>query len=357
MGGAETMLVPTWLMLSGVGLGVFVTVMVAGNHLLARNQARQFNELAANLSRTGHNLERDAEASQKATQALQQQLSEALSRLRQARDKADQADRANQAKSAFLAKMSHELRTPLSAIIGFAEMIEQQAMGPIGSPKYKDYATDIRSSGQHLLGIINDILDLSKVESGKQSLREEPIAVAELVTGVEVLLNGRPRDAGVRLILEVPDNLPTLNADRRLLTQILVNLMANSIKFTPEGGSVRLRCWARDGSGFVFQVIDDGVGMAREDIPLALSVFGQVDNPEIHKRKGTGLGLPLAKALAELHGGTLDLQSELGKGTTVTLRLPAYRLLPPQTSESRAAGRSAGLYAEVPSPRVLPDAL
>ena len=361
MGGAETMLVPTWLMLSGVGLGVFVTVMVAGNHLLARNQARQFNELAANLSRTGHNLERDAEASQKATQALQQQLSEALSRLRQARDKADQADRANQAKSAFLAKMSHELRTPLSAIIGFAEMIEHQAMGPIGNAKYQNYATDIRCSGQHLLGIINDILDLSKVESGKESLNEEVIPVAELLNGVEVLLNGRPREAGISLFFEAADDLPPVHADKRRLTQILVNLLANAIKFTPEGGSVRLRCWASDGSGIVFQVIDDGVGIAREDIPLALSVFGQVDNPEAHKTKGTGLGLPLAKALAELHGGTLDLQSELGKGTTVTLRLPAYRLqppqLPPRASESRAAAELVGLRPDGTSPSALSEIL
>jgi signal transduction histidine kinase len=223
--------------------------------------------------------------------------------------------------------MSHELRTPLSAIIGFAEMIEHQSMGPIGNAKYQDYATDIRLSGQHLLGIINDILDLSKVESGKETLHETVVAAEDVVAGVRVLLEGRPQEAGVRLVFECPGDLPALKADKRRLTQILVNLLANALKFTPEGGTVSLRCWASEGSGFVFQVIDDGIGMAREEIPVALAVFGQVGGSEAEKAKGTGLGLPLAKALAELHGGTLDLQSEPGRGTTVTLRLPAYRVV------------------------------
>ena len=327
MGGAETLLLPGWLVFLAVGLGLTIAAVVVAHYVLSLRQAGQFDSLTAELSRTGDSLERDSQAAQEAAQALQRQLSEALDRLRRARDKADRADRANQAKSAFLAKMSHELRTPLSAIIGFAEMIEHQSMGPIGNPKYQNYATDIRCSGQHLLGIINDILDLSKVESGKESLQEDVIPIAELVAGVEVLLNGRPREAGVRLVFEAPEDLPAIHADKRRLTQILVNLLANGIKFTPAGGSVRLRCWATEGSGFVFQAIDDGVGIAREDIPLALSVFGQVDNPEAHNAKGTGLGLPLAKALAELHGGTLDLQSELGSGTTVTLRLPAHRVV------------------------------
>ena len=336
MGGTETLLLPAWLVFAGTGLGVVTALLVAAHYLLALRQAGQFDALTAELSRTGDSLERDAQVAQEATQALQQQLSEALNRLRQARDKADRADRANQAKSAFLATMSHELRTPLSAIIGFAEMIEHQAMGPVGNAKYQAYATDIRCSGQHLLGIINDILDLSKVESGKESLTEEVIPAADLLNGVEVLLNGRPREAGVQMIFEAPDDLPAIHADKRRLTQILVNLLANAIKFTPEGGSVTLRCWASDSSGFVFQVIDDGVGIAREDIPLALSVFGQVGEAETQKAKGTGLGLPLAKALAELHGGTLDLQSELGRGTTVTLRLPAHRVVSP------AAGAAVG---------------
>jgi signal transduction histidine kinase len=320
--------VPLWLLLAGGGFCLLTATLVAAHFWHALRQSGRFTALAAQLTRAGDNLERDAQTTHEATQALQVQLKEALTRLRAARHKANEADRANQAKSAFLAMMSHELRTPLSAIIGFAEMIEQQAMGPIGNAKYSAYAADIRESGQHLLGIINDILDLSKVEAGKETLHEQDIPFESLISGARILLEGRAREAGVRLVFDCPVDLPGVRADKRRLTQILVNLLSNGIKFTPEGGTVTLRCWATPDSGCVFQAIDTGIGIAREDIPVALSVFGQVDNGTKHHAKGTGLGLPLAKALAELHGGTLDLQSELGKGTTVTLRLPAYRLLP-----------------------------
>ncbi|WP_299617185.1 sensor histidine kinase KdpD, partial [Pelagibius sp.] len=143
---------------------------------------------------------------------------------------------------------------------------------------------------------------------------------------------------------DCPEDLPLIRVDKRRLTQILVNLMSNAIKFTPAGGEVRLRCWATETSGFVFQAIDNGVGIARENIPLAMSVFGQVENEHEHTpQQGTGLGLPLAKALSELHGGTLDLQSELGEGTTVTLRLPAHRIVARSAAENRATGnRAAG---------------
>jgi len=328
MAGAETVVLPLWLGLIGGGLGLLIAALAAAQILLTLRQNGRFGALAAQLTQAGDNLEHDVQSAQEACQALQQQLGEAMTRLRKARSRAQEADRANQAKSAFLAMMSHELRTPLSAIIGFAEMIEQQAMGPIGNAKYSDYAGDIRESGRHLLGIINDILDLSKVESGKESLQEEDIAFDTLVTGLRVLLEGRAREAGVALLFEGPENAPGIRADKRRLTQILVNLLSNGIKFTGEGGTVRLKCWATSGSGYVFQASDDGIGIARADIPLALSVFGQVDNGMQRRVKGTGLGLPLSKALAELHGGTLDLQSEPGKGTTVTLRLPAHRVLP-----------------------------
>ena len=326
MPGTETMVIPAWLFYATIGLGIAVALMIALQFLISLRQSGQFDMLAAQLSRSSDSLERDSFASREATKALQQQLSIALTQLRQARDRASRADQANQAKSAFLAKMSHELRTPLSAIIGFAEMIEHQSMGPLGNSKYQDYACDIRISGQHLLGIINDILDLSKVESGRENLREQRVEIAELVNGIRVLLEGRPQEAGVQLLFEVPEDAPALQVDKRRLIQILVNLLSNAIKFTPEGGNVRLRAWATEGSGFVFQVIDNGVGMAQKDIPVALSVFGQVDN-QIGNHAGTGLGLPLAKALTEMHGGTLDLQSEVGKGTTATLRLPAHRML------------------------------
>ncbi len=343
MTAAEAMAVPFWMVLAGGGLALFIAAALAALLTLNMRQCRRLTALTTQLSETGDTLERDAHETQEATRALKDQLNQAFNQLRKARDKANQADQANQAKSAFLAMMSHELRTPLSAIIGFSEMIEQQSMGPIGNTKYRDYATDIRQSGQHLLGIINDILDLSKVESGKESLKEQNFALDDLLAGVKVLLEGSPQEAGVELVFDVPDDLPGVRADKRRLTQILVNLLSNGIKFTPEGGSVRLNCWATQDSGIVFQAVDSGVGMAQEDIPVALSVFGQVDNGSEHLAKGTGLGLPLSKALAELHGGSLDLQSEQGKGTTVTLRLPAHRIVtrpavkapaPPQAAAS-----------------------
>src|SRR5690606_11330662 len=153
----------------------------------------------------------------------------------------------------------------------------------------------------HLLGIINDILDLSKVEAGKETLHEQDISCDALLSGLRILLEGRARDAGVRLVFDCPAELPGVRADKPRLTQILVNLLSNGIKFTPEGGTVALRCWATAESGLVFQASDTGIGIACEDIPLALSVFGQVDNGSRPQPVGTGLGLPLAKALAELH--------------------------------------------------------
>ncbi|MEO3428009.1 ATP-binding protein [Pelagibius sp. CAU 1746] len=330
MNGTETILLPAWVLIGGAGLGLLLGALLTAQLLFARRQALRLDALTAALDGGG-----GAEA--QAGPNLQKRLDEALAGLRQASEQALRADQANEAKSAFLARMSHELRTPLSAIIGFAEMIEQQSMGPIGNLKYSGYATDIRQSGQHLLGIINDILDLSKVESGRETLHESVIEPAALISNVEVLLNGRPQDAGVALRFDCPEGLPAVKADKRRLTQILVNLLANAIKFTPEGGTVMLRCWATEGSGFVFQAVDNGVGIAREDIPQALAVFGQVGKLPEQEAKGTGLGLPLAKALAELHGGTLDLQSELGKGTTVTLRLPAHRIVARRGAEGAAA--------------------
>ena len=230
MPGTETMVIPAWLFYATIGLGIAVALMIALQFLISLRQSGQFDMLAAQLSRSSDSLERDSFASREATKALQQQLSIALTQLRQARDRASRADQANQAKSAFLAKMSHELRTPLSAIIGFAEMIEHQSMGPLGNSKYQDYACDIRISGQHLLGIINDILDLSKVESGRENLREQRVEIAELVNGIRVLLEGRPQEAGVQLLFEVPEDAPALQVDKRRLIQILVNLLSNAIK-------------------------------------------------------------------------------------------------------------------------------
>ena len=250
----------------------------------------------------------------------------------------DQAEAANRAKTEFLATMSHELRTPLNAIIGFSEIIQTETLGPIGSVKYRDYAADIHESGHHLLDLINDILDLSKVESGLDELHEEDIGIPELMHSVWRLIQQRADKQGVRLILELPEDPPALYADLRKLKQILVNLMSNAIKFTEAGGEVAMKVWFRGDGGYVFQIADTGIGIALEDLPKALSQFGQV-NSTPGRHEGTGLGLPLSKALVELHGGSLDLQSQPGVGTTVTARFPAERICGPATGVlTRAAG-------------------
>ena len=249
-----------------------------------------------------------------------------------------QAALANRAKSEFVANMSHELRTPLNAVIGFSQIIKEQLMGPIGSVKYRDYASDIHESGQHLLDIINDILDLSKIESGSDVPQDEDVEIAELVRSVLTLVKGRAENGAVRLALEIPDGLPALRVDRRRLKQILVNLLTNGIKFTPADGCVTLKVWCRPAGGFVFQVADTGIGMALKDIPKALTPFGQVDSRPNRKYEGTGLGLPLTKHMVEMHGGSLELDSEIGVGTTATVRFPVERIAATSTIAEATAG-------------------
>lgn len=241
----------------------------------------------------------------------------------------DQAETANHAKSEFLANMSHELRTPLNAIIGFSDIIKDEVMGPLGNDKYSGYAADINDSGRHLLDLINDILDLAKIESGTEQLHEEDIWLPDMIDSIRTLVVGRAQRGGVVLDLHPDEKIPALHADPRKLKQILVNLLSNAIKFTPEGGKVTLRVRCCKDSGHEFQISDGGIGIAPEDIPLALSQFGQVQSDFGRKYEGTGLGLPLSKSLVERHGGTLDLQSELGVGTTVTVRFPPVRIAVP----------------------------
>ena len=189
----------------------------------------------------------------------------------------EQSDLANRAKSEFLANMSHELRTPLNAIIGFSEFIGSETLGSLGNDSYRTYVKDISDSGRHLLTLINDILDLSKIESGAVELNEANLDVHEVIHSVVTLVRIRAEEGGVRLVLDCPDELPMLRADERMLRQILINLLSNAIKFTNADGEITLRAWARDKAGYVFQVADTGIGIALEDIPKALSTFGQVD--------------------------------------------------------------------------------
>ncbi|MFQ5954393.1 MAG: PAS domain-containing sensor histidine kinase [Kiloniellales bacterium] len=248
---------------------------------------------------------------------------EAVQALRAARD---EAQLANTAMSEFLANMSHELRTPLNAIVGFSEVMKHQTLGALGNARYLEYTKDIHDAGNHLLDLINDILDLSKVESGKDELHEEVLEIGVLLDSVYKLVSGRAERASVALEFDVARELPALRADERKLKQILVNLLSNAIKFTGAGGQVTFRAWY-GGGGMVFQVADTGIGIVAENIPIALAPFRQVEDGFARKYQGTGLGLPLAKSLAEMHGGSLDLQSEPGVGTTVTVRLPAARAI------------------------------
>ena len=281
----------------------------------------EFGQIATAINKMVASLEANIEERERAQNALKT-LNENLVKSR------DQARAADRAKSEFLAAMSHELRTPLNAIIGFSEIITSEIFGPIGSLKYREYMSNIQEFGEHLLGVINDILDLSKIESGNDELRESVIEIPEIVRSVVTLVGHRFQQGGIKLELDLADHLSALRADERKLKQILVNLLSNAAKFTDAGGQVTLGAWCRMDGGCVFRIADTGIGMALEDIPKALSRFGQVDADLSRRYEGTGLGLPLAKALVEQHGGVLDLESEVGVGTTVTVRFPAERIVP-----------------------------
>jgi signal transduction histidine kinase len=243
------------------------------------------------------------------------------------------AEIANRTKTEFLANMSHELRTPLNAIMGFSELMKGQMLGPVGNPTYVDYARDIHQSAAHLLQIINDILDLSKVEAGKIELDEQSIDMHALVDSALRLVGERAHEAGVTVSNEVPPDMPQLFADERLLKQILINLLSNSIKFTEKGGAVRVRA-EREATGVIaISVADTGIGISEEDLPKVMEPFRQADSALSRKYEGTGLGLPLVKSFVELHRGVFELRSQLGAGTTATMRFPRDRV----RSESSAA--------------------
>ena len=238
----------------------------------------------------------------------------------------ESAELANRAKTEFLANMSHELRTPLNAVIGFSEIMESELLGPLGSNQYKSYAADIHESAQHLLTLINDILDVAKIEAGAHELREEEVDPVDVVGAVERLVAERAKRAELALSIDLPERLPRLKADERKLKQVLLNLMSNAIKFTPEGGRIALAARYESDGSFVFEVSDTGIGIAAEDIPRAFAPFEQVDSRLSRQFEGTGLGLPLSDGFVKLHGGRLTLESTPGKGTKAIVRLPAERV-------------------------------
>jgi signal transduction histidine kinase len=304
---------PQWLAVTVAAVMAMIIVLglVAAimDHHLASRAVEETERLRAHVT--------ELETTKRELQATAENLTRAL----------DAAAAASQAKSQFLATMSHELRTPLNAIIGFSELLKGELFGPLGDARYKGYVNDVHRSGKHLLSLVNDVLDFSKIDAGHLTLQEDQIDIGETLTTSLRMIEGQAASTGVILENEIANDLPILRADERRVRQILLNLLSNAVKFTQRGGRVRLIAFTDDDNEFIVQVADTGIGMAPEDIPRALERFGQLDSDLNRKYEGTGLGLPLTKKLAELHGGRLEIESALCVGTKVTVAFPAERLI------------------------------
>jgi two-component system cell cycle sensor histidine kinase PleC len=237
------------------------------------------------------------------------------------------AEEANLAKSRFLASMSHELRTPLNAILGFSEVMAKEVLGPMGNPTYRDYASDVHDSGQHLLDLINEILDLSRVEAGRYQLNEEPVALPTLAEDCCHMMELRARNKDISTIQDFEPTLPNLLADERALRQILLNLLSNAIKFTPAEGEIRVRVGWTAGGGQYISVKDNGPGIPADEIPIVLSAFGQGTIAIKSAEQGTGLGLPIVQGLVAMHGGEFQLHSKLREGTEAIAIFPPARVM------------------------------
>jgi signal transduction histidine kinase len=308
----DSVMPPAWLAVTIAAVMAMIVVLglvaaITDHHLTSR-AVQEAERLRAHVA--------ELEATKLELQATADNLTRAL----------DAAAAASQAKSQFLATMSHELRTPLNAIIGFSELLKGELFGPIGDARYKGYVNDVHRSGKHLLSLVNDVLDFSKIDAGHLTLQEDQIDIREALATSLRMVEGQASGNGVAIEQEIAHDLPNLRADERRIRQILLNLLSNAVKFTPRGGIVRLIAFV-DERELVVQVADTGIGMAKEDIPRALERFGQLDSDLNRKYEGTGLGLPLTKKLAELHGGRLEIESELCVGTKVTVAFPAERLI------------------------------
>ena len=238
-------------------------------------------------------------------------------------DTRDAAERASRVKSEFLANMSHELRTPLNAIIGFSEVTRSEIFGPLGNDKYKEYLGDIQDSARHLLDLINDILDLARIESGKFDTNDETFPVAETVEGIINFVDS----SHIHLHKNIAEQLPLLHTDKRRFKQIFLNLLSNAVKFTDDGGDVTVNIFVNDAGRIVLNVTDSGIGMSKADVEKALMPFEQIDSGLSRKYEGVGLGLPLVQKMSEAQGADFEIESESGVGTKVTIVFPLNRCI------------------------------
>lgn len=241
----------------------------------------------------------------------------------------DTAEMSNRSKTEFLANMSHELRTPLNAMIGFADLMVGQVFGPLGAPRYHEYAKDIKDSAEYLLQIINDILEVSEIEAGKLRLHERTIDVGKAIDEAIRLVQHRARESSVAIQINVQPDLPGLKADESKLKQVLVNLLTNGVKYTPASGHIDVTADTADDGGIRVAIVDTGIGMTDEEVTIALTRFGRIESSMVRKHAGTGLGLPLSADLIKAHGGVLEIKSAVGEGTAIHIRFPSERSVRP----------------------------
>lgn len=284
--------------------------------------------LLDNLRSTNKALSSSEETLRKRSWELEQEVERAKKTSVELIMTKEQAEAANRAKSVFLANVSHELRTPLNAIIGFSSIMADQMFGPIGHEKYREYLQDIRSSSEHLSDILGEVLDLAKIEAGQFKMEEETVDMVNLFNESHALVNGQATQKGMQIKLEVADNLPKVSGDRLRLKQSVLNLLSNAVKFTPVGrGDVLLKAYVTDVGQMAIQVSDKGIGIPREDQELVFSPFMRAASALSRSHEGTGLGLSLVKVFIEMHGGHINLESEVDIGTTFTLYLPKDRII------------------------------